>query len=79
MRRALEEFLRVVAKDIELKKREDENEEVAVTPSIPTPEVTDCQILSYRRPSTTQHHSMPPRHNNIMALASQELAIHFGF
>ena len=64
----------------EFKKREDENEdeEVVVTP-IPIPDVTECQILSHRRPSTAQNHSMPPRHNNLMALASQEVAIHFGF
>lgn len=56
MRRALEEFLRVMAEDEELKLEE----EIVEPPSIPVSDVVaDCQVMAancYVKPSNAQHH-----------------------
>ncbi|KAI4348400.1 hypothetical protein L6164_009127 [Bauhinia variegata] len=54
MRRALEEFLRVMAEDRNINKED----EIVDSPSISVSNVSECQIMasnSYKRPSTTQH------------------------
>ncbi|XP_021297893.1 nudix hydrolase 12, mitochondrial [Herrania umbratica] len=61
MRRALEEFLRVMAEDEELKlEEEEEEEELVEPPSIPVSDVVaDCQVMAancYVKPSNAQHH-----------------------
>lgn len=75
---ALEAFLRVMAEDKKLEKQDKSVE----PPSVLVTDVSECQNVSsancYKRSSTMQHHGVPSK-GNLMAHASQEITIHFGY
>ncbi|CAJ1953311.1 unnamed protein product [Sphenostylis stenocarpa] len=75
MCKALEVFLRVMAEDRKLKKEEN----TVDSSSMSVLDVSESQNVSskcYKRTPTTPHHSISSR-TNILAHASQEIAIHF--
>ncbi|KHN13397.1 Nudix hydrolase 12, mitochondrial, partial [Glycine soja] len=77
MCKALEVFLRVMAEERKLKKEEN-NVDSSSSSVLDVSENQNMSSKYYKRTTTTQHHSMSSR-TNILAHASQEIAIHFGY
>lgn len=75
MCQALEEFLRVMAEEErELKKQEEEEKVDALNST----QASDASSNCYKRPSTTQHHSMSSKLKHTPLAAQEIIAIHFG-
>lgn len=73
---ALEEFLRVMREEDREVEKQEENK---VDPLTTATQVSDVSSNCYKRPSSTQHHSMSSKLNCPVLAAQEIIHIHSGF